>query len=315
MIQTPEPGAQRGPIQTEKRGSGSRSLLGDEAFLRSLEQLALSVRRVTRPGLNGDHRGLSRSNSAEFADYRRYAPGDDFRRIDWNLYGRVGSLFIRLAEAREDIHVHLLLDTSRSMDFGQPNKLQFAKRLVAALGYMALSRLDAVSITTLTSTMGERTGALRGKDRVHRLLTYLDDAPAKGGTDLNLALKRYADAVRPSGLVVLVSDLLSPEGFRTGLERLRAGRVEVVVLQVLAPQEIDPEPEGDLELIDRETGETIDVTLSEGIVGEYRRRLAVWTAENERHCHELGVPFHRLSTEMSLETVVLTELRSRRILR
>ncbi|MCL6646925.1 MAG: DUF58 domain-containing protein [Chloroflexi bacterium] len=291
-----------------------RTLLGDEAFLRALEQLAMLVRRVTRPGLNGEHRGLTRSNSAEFADYRAYAPGDDFRRIDWNVYGRTGALFVRLSEAREDVGIHLLLDTSRSMDFGQPNKLAYAKRLVAALGYLALSRLDRVTAATLTYAVGSRLGPLRGKDRIHRLLALLDATSAAGTTDLNAALRRYAEAGQPAGLVILISDLLSPAGFRAGLERVRAARLEAVVLQVLAPQELDPEAAGDVELVDHETGEIVEVTLTEGVVEAYRRRLATWGAEIERICTDLGIAYHRVSTATPIERLVVTELRERRIL-
>lgn len=291
-----------------------RTLLGDETFLRSLEQLALLVRRVARPGLNGEHRGLTRSNSAEFADYRRYAPGDDFRRIDWNLYGRVGALFVRLTEAREDVAVHLLLDRSRSMDFGRPNKLAYAKRLVAALSYLALSRFDQVTVGTLTYDVVERAGPLRGKDRVHRLLGFLDGVSAAGTTDLNAALRRYAELGQPHGIAIIVSDLLSPSGVRSGLERLRADRLEVVVLQVLAPQELAPPAAGDVELVDRETGEIVEVTLTDAVVREYQRRLSVWTDQTERACADLGIAFYQTSTAMPIETVILTELRTRRIL-
>jgi uncharacterized protein (DUF58 family) len=294
--------------------SGERTLVGDEAFLRTLEQLAITVRRVARPGLNGEHRGLTRSNSAEFSDYRRYSAGDDFRRIDWNLYGRVGALFVRLAEAREDVPVHLLLDVSRSMDFGRPNKLAFGKRLCAALAYVALSRLDVVTVGTVRYDVSDRVGPLRGKDRIHRLLSFLDRAGPSGSTDLNAALRRYAEAGQPTGIVILISDLLSPSGFRAGLERVRAARLEAVVLQVLAPQELDPEAAGDVELVDRETGEIVEVTLTDGVVEAYRRRLTEWVAENERLCHELDVAFHRISTSSPVEMVVATELRSRKIL-
>ncbi|MCS6800792.1 MAG: DUF58 domain-containing protein [Chloroflexota bacterium] len=305
------------PAPTVRRSDSvdsQRTLLGDEGFLRSLEQLALLVRRVARPGLSGEHRGLTRSNSVEFADYRPYAPGDDFRRIDWNLYGRMDALFVRLSEAREDVDVHLLLDASRSMEYGQPNKLGYAKRLVAALGYIALSRLDRVSLSALTYDVVERAGPLRGKDRIHRLLSFLDAMNAAGTTDLNAALRRYAQLGQPHGVAILVSDLLSPSGFRAGIERLRADRVEVIVLQVLAPQELQPTPTGDVELIDRETGEIVEVTLSEAVVREYQRRLAAWTAEIAQVCAELGVSFSQVSTATPLETLVVTELRKRRIL-
>lgn len=293
-----------------------RALLGDEAFLRSLEQLSIVVRRVLRPGLNGDHRGVARSNSSEFADYRSYSAGDDFRRIDWNLYGRLGVLFIRLSEAREDINVHLLLDSSRSMDYGEPNKADYGKRLAAALGYLALSRLDTVNAASLGFNLGDRLATVRGKDRVFRLLKFLDDVTPKGTTDLNSAMKQYAEAGRPSGVVVVISDLLSPDGYRAGLERLRAARLEVIMIQILSPQELDPTASsGDVELIDRETGEIVEVTLTSGILDQYQKRLGGWFEEIETTCAQLGVSYHRIATTTPLESAVLNDLRNRRILR
>src|SRR5262249_43464637 len=144
---------------------------------------------------------------------------------------------------------------------------------------------------------------------------YLDGLPAKGTTDLNATLRAYAENGRPSGLVVVISDLLAPGGYRAGLERLRAARLEVVVLQILSPQEFDPSAEGDVELVDRETGEMVEGPLTEGIVEQYRRRLERWLGEIEQPCNELAIRYPRLSTATSIEAAVLSELRGRRILR
>jgi uncharacterized protein (DUF58 family) len=202
------------------------------------------------------------------------------------------------------------------MDYGDPNKADYSKRLAAALGYLALSRLDTVNAATLGFNLGDRLATVRGKDRVFRLLQFLDEVTPKGITDLNAAMRQYAETGKPSGVVVVISDLLSPEGYKAGLERLRAARLEVILIQVLSPQELDPSASsGDVELIDRETGEIIEVTLTGGILEQYRKRLGEWFKSIEDTCAALGVHYQRLSTATPLEVAVLNELRTRRILR
>src|SRR5581483_8895886 len=211
----------------------------DAPLLQRLERLSLTSRRRLAGTGAGDRRSTHRGSSLDFADYRAYTPGDQPERVDWNIYSRSGSLFVKQFDDEELLTVHLLLDTSRSMDWGDPNKLAYARRLVAALGYIALSGHSRV----VTSLLGERLvashGPAWGRPQWRGLQAFLTAASAEQGTDLDTALAAHAHGRRAPGLAILVSDLLTPHWER-GVKTLLARRYEVVLLHLLSPQEIRP---------------------------------------------------------------------------
>jgi uncharacterized protein (DUF58 family) len=323
-----------------------RRVVSDEAFLRRLERLALALRRPPTLGLAGDHRSRRKSDAPEFADYRTYSPGDDFRRIDWKAYGRLGALYYRLGEAQDELALHLLVDTSPSMDFGTPNKLEYACQLAAALGYLGLARLDAVGVGALhprTPTLP----LLRGKAQAPRLFAYLDGLagggpppPNAGGSRTGLvagmgrsaypapewggASARQAapllEAVRAyrrgaaRGVVALITDGFFPDEHAAGLGDLLQAGFQPVLLHLLSPQELAPDLAGDLELIDSENGETVPASLTPETLARYHERLQTWCGELERYCAARRIPYVRLSTATPMEEAVLGELRRRRLL-
>ena len=232
------------------------------------------MKQPVRGGLKGGRRSVKRGQSVEFADYRDYALGDDLRQLDWNVYARLEKLFVKLFIEEEDVTITFLLDASPSMAFGRPEKLLFAKRAAAALGYIALAGEDRVVVTALTGRTARRQGGLRGSGRVFRLLANLSTIqPAAGATDL-LASARHAAAMLPGrGVIVLISDLLDPAADRV-IRELAATGSELIVLHVLSPEELDPPLEGDLRLVDSESGEGIDVTVDLATLDDYRARLA-----------------------------------------
>src|SRR5581483_6505069 len=235
-----------------RAAAAPRSLADDEAFLRRLERLALALQRPPTAGLAGDHRSRRKNDAPEFADYRTYSPGDDFRRIDWKAYGRLGALYYRLGEAQEDLALHLLVDTSASMDYGTPNKLDYARQLAAALGYLALARLDAVGVGALEPRTPPLP-LLRGKLQAGRLFAYLDGLGARAGARQPAPLLESVRAYRRGaarGVVVLLTDGFFPDEHAAGLgELLQAGYLPVL-LHLLSPQELEPDMAGDLELVD-----------------------------------------------------------------
>ena len=288
-------------------------LVGD-VLLRRLERLSFAPRRAVAGGLGGEHRSSARASSTDFADYRPYLPGDDFRRIDWNAYGRLGHLYVKLTEAREQLPVHILLDASRSMAWGEPAKLRYARQLAAALGYVALARFDRLTITAL----GERPRQLpptRGRGRLGTLLSFLESVEPSGTLRLDPALAEYRVNRRAGGLAILISDLLSPEGYEAGLDALLQAGLDVAVLQVLSPQELEPEAGGDVELEDAETGEIVQVSLTPKMLAVYRERLDRWCADAETACAKRGIIYTRVSTADPLEDVLLDRLRRNGILR
>lgn len=286
----------------------------DEEFLRRLERLSLVVGRPASAGIGGEHRSAARAPSTEFSDYRPYLPGDDFRRIDWNAYGRLGHLYVKETEARERLALQVLLDASSSMDWGQPSKLLYGRQLAAALAYLALARFDRVGVTALGET--SRTfGPTRGRARFHDLLRFLDGTEAAGRVRLDDALVAQRADRREGGQVILISDMLAPEGYRDGLERLLRSGLDVVVLHVLSPQELQPESGGDAELVDVETGELVEVSLTLETIARYRERLDRWCDDLQACCAERGIRYCRTSTATPFEELLLDALRRRLILR
>jgi uncharacterized protein (DUF58 family) len=283
-------------------------------FYERLDRLALVSRRRLIGFGKGDRRSVRRGTSLEFVDYRAYADGDDPRQVDWNIYGRSGSLFVKLFEEEEVLTVHLLLDISASMDWGSTNKLLFARRLAAALGYISLVGATRLHVTSLTNSVGHSFGPAWGRRQMSGLLNYLDAIEGKGDTDLDLSLRAYTVRAREPGLAILISDLLTPR-FESGISRLLDRHLEVVVLHVLAPEEAQPPMSGDLTLIDRESRAEVPITLNQEAVERYRRRFAEWSASIERFCGRHQVICQRLFSNERLEHVLFDTLRKRGVLR
>jgi uncharacterized protein (DUF58 family) len=285
----------------------------DEGFLRQLERLLLIMKRPVRGGLKGGRRSVKRGQSVEFADFRDYSLGDDLRQLDWNVLARLEKLFIKLYVEEEDVTIHFLVDCSASMVAGRPPKLLFAKRAAAALGYIGLASEDRVAVTALAARAGRRQVALRGSGRVFRLLATLSSMQAaEGPTDL-LAAARHAGAqLRGRGVVVLISDLLDP-GADKVIRELAATGSELIILHVLSPDELDPAMEGDVRLVDVETGDGIDVTIDLATIDDYKARLADWQAGFADLAAKRGATYVTVSTDVPLAELVFAELRRRRV--
>jgi uncharacterized protein (DUF58 family) len=285
----------------------------DEAFLRQLERLLLLMRSPVRGGLKGGRRSVKRGQSVEFADFRDYAPGDDLRQLDWNVLARLEKLFVKLFIEEEDVTITILLDASASMATGRPEKLQFAKRAAAALGYIGLASEDRVVISVLGGRTSRRRTSIRGSSRVLRLLADLSSIePADGRTDLVTAARHAAAQLSGRGVIILVSDLLDPAADRV-IRELASTRSELIVLHVLSPQELDPQLEGDLRLVDRETGEAVDLTADLATVDAYRTRLGAWKEAFAEVARKRAATYVDLSTETPLNELIFAELRRRRV--
>jgi uncharacterized protein (DUF58 family) len=286
----------------------------DEAFLRQLERLLVMMRSPVRGGLKGGRRSVKRGQSVEFADYRDYALGDDLRQLDWNVYARLERLFVKLFIEEEDVTVSLLVDASASMAAGRPAKLLFAKRAAAALGYIGLASEDRVTVSALAGRMARRRAAMRGSGRVFRLLADLSSIePADGPTDLVAAARHAAAQLRGKGVVILFSDLLDPGADRV-IRELAATGSELIVLHVLSPEELDPALEGDLRLVDVETGDGVDVTVDLATLDAYKARLAAWKQDFADLAARRRASYVDLSSDTNLAVLMFNELRRRRVL-
>lgn len=293
--------------------TGTQTLLPPE-IARRLQGLQLGSRSRRAGRLRGDRRSTKRGTSVEFADYRNYTPGDDPRRVDWNLYARTDKLFLKLYEEEEDRAVHLLLDASASMGFGAPAKLETAQRLAAALGYVALQELDRLHVAVLTADGLETLRPLRGTVGTPALLGFLSGLHGGGSASLSRSLREYAGRGRAAGLLILVSDLLDPEGVRAGLRALGARGHEIVVLHTLSREELEPTLLGDLDLVDVESREKQAITLDAAALDAYSRRLASWLEEIRRECAAVGATHTLVRAEDPVEDVLFGQLRRARVL-
>jgi uncharacterized protein (DUF58 family) len=278
--------------------------LFDSAFLTRLEYLALVSRRVFAGALLARRRTRKLGSGVEFADHRAYTPSDDFRHLDWALYARSEQLLLKRFSEEEDLHVYLLLDCSRSMSLGTPAKFDYARRLAAALAYIALDDLDRVAVTAFGEGLAADFPLTRGKGRILNLLDFLTGLRADGpATDLLRAAKRFMQRGLRRGLIVLLSDLYDPAGFTAGLNCLRHHNFEVHVVQIHDPREEDPAVLGDLELRDVESGTTRKVTVSEAGLRQYRQVFRAFQDRLRDYCRQ-----HSLSCTLAKTAVAFDEL-------
>ena len=264
--------------------------LFDETFLKKLEYLFIVSKKVFTGQIRAERRSRKVGSGIEFADHRDYTAGDDFRYLDWNVYGRMDKLLLRLFEEEEDLHIYLLLDVSDSMRAGTPPKLHYAMKVAAALCYVGLANLDRVSIVTFADGLRDRLPPARGKGRIFKVFEFLRGVAAGGVTTLGPCMRSFVAQNKRRGLAVLISDYYDPVGFEDGLSVLRHNRFEPFAIQIIDPAEVRPKLKGDLQLIDCETGELREVTISQSL-------LEAYTREHERYCQEL----HEFCTKKQID--------------
>ena len=241
----------------------------DPAFVRELELLRRRLRLRVASGGGGEHMARRRGSSAEFLEHRAYEPGDDLRRVDWAAYARTGEPVIKLFRAEEDVIVRLLIDTSASLE---GEKLDAAVRIAAAVGYMGLASSERVQMFPFAGIVSLTGRPLRGRAGVGPLLKTLEGLTAGGATNLDAAIER-AVAKGRAGLVVVISDFFDPSGFEKPLLRARASGNDVVIVQVVSREEVEPTLHGDVLLEDAETGRTITLTADADAVESYLARM------------------------------------------
>ncbi|HEV8530895.1 MAG TPA: DUF58 domain-containing protein [Methylomirabilota bacterium] len=292
-------------MPTATRG---QDLLSPE-FLLQLERLALLSRRAFRGRTRGERKSPRKGMSVEFSDYRPYGVGDDLRYVDWNIYGRLDRLYLKLFVDEEDLRLHLLLDGSASMSFGDPGKLRYAARLAAALGFVGLASHERVGVAVIRDRMAEGWSPARGRGQLLSLLEFAARLRGEGPTGLSEALVAYALRSREAGLAVLISDLLDPAGYERGLKALLERRFDVHVIHLLSPEEMNPVLAGDLRLTDAETGEMQDFTMDGEAMRGYRERLSEFLESAESFCRANEISYHRVATDTPVEELVLRELK------
>lgn len=284
--------------------------LFDEQFQKRLEYLALVSRRIFAGRTRAERRSRKPGAGVEFAEYREYFPGDDYRQVDWNVYGRSDRLMLRLHEQEEDLSVYLLLDCSASMAFGAPSKLDYGKQLTAALAYVALAHLDRVSIAALRANVVQRLPPTRGRNRIFTVFEFLRPLEAKGTTDLAEAIGTFAAQNKRRGVAILISDLYDPAGFEEAINRLRYAGFETHVIQLTDRADVAPDFHGDIELVDAETGEHRLTTVTPRLLQRYQHAYRAYLARIASFCVQKRVSLLSIDTGVPLEAAMLQLLRA-----
>ena len=275
-----------------------------------LARLEIVAKRV----FGGDRRGERRSRrlgaGIEFADHRTYVPGDDFRHIDWNIYGRLGKLLLRLFEEEEDVTVTVLVDTSRSMTLGETSRLRTGLRLAAAMSYIALSHLDRAQVATFGQGLGPRLRPARGKSQIFRILSFLKTVRAQGETKFSDAIRAFVHQAPRPGPVIILSDLYAQDGYEEGLERLLHHGFEPLVIHLIDPTDASPDLLGDVELIDCETGERRELTVSPATLRRFEEAYNDWLDGIRAFCKSRRIAHHEADCRQPFDALMMELLRT-----
>lgn len=301
--------------------------LVDARLIARIEPLDLSSRRIFAGKLLGERRSKKRGQSVEFADHRPYVTGDDLRRIDWNIFGRLDRLFMKLFLEEEDLCLHLVLDASASSDCGEPGKFLFQQRAAMALGYVGLVNLNRVACSVMGGTIGgagdqEQASEasmplvsalkdLRGRRRTQDLARFLCSIEPSGSFSFRAAAERIALSRRGKGVMVVFSDFFFKDGYEQGLRLLSGRGYDVFVVQVLSPQEIEPDLTGDLKLKDVEDADLAEVTISAPLLKRYKANLKAYTEQLQQFGARRDLNVMTVRSDTPIDTLILDYFRTR----
>ena len=283
----------------------------DPEFLHKLEQLELVSRKIFVGRMKGERTSKRRGSSVEFADHRNYAVGDDLRHIDWNVYGRLDKLFLKLFLEEEDLHFYTLLDTSLSMDFGDPTKLHYGKQVAAALAFVGLVNHDRVVLDTFSTTLELGMPSVRGRSQMWRVVQFLEPLHAAGASNLTAAAKAFAVKHAGKGIVVVISDFLDKRGYADGLRYLLARNMDIYVVHVLCREEVEPELVGDLRLVDAEDEDVAEISVSAPLLKRYKDNLNAFIGGLKSWCTRRGITYIFTTNQDPFDKLILNYLRER----
>ncbi len=291
----------------------------DSTLMNKLNQLDVVSRKIFLGKLQGERRSKRRGQSVEFADYRSYVPGDDLRYIDWNVYGRLDHLFLKLFLEEEDLSLYIVLDASTSMDYGDPDKFIFAQRLAMALGYIGLVNYNRVTLAAFRDGVVDRVTNLRGRRKTREMGAWILKQTPGGPSNFNDAMRTLALSRQGRGVMVVLSDFLYKEGYEKGIRYLSGGGFDTFLLQTLSPQEIDPAStnalSGDLKLRDAEDGDISEVTITAALIKRYKENLNAYCGQLRDFCVRRAMMHMVLRSDMDMQVLLLDYLRKRGLLK
>jgi uncharacterized protein (DUF58 family) len=285
----------------------------DTEFLKKLDAIAINVRMLMSEGGGGNRKSRSKGSSVEFSDFREYTIGDDFRRIDWNAYGRFDKLFVKLFMEEQEAMINVFVDASKSMDFGSPKKSELALKLAGVLSFLALNNLDRVCINSINKDSFKQSSAVTGRSMFDRCIAFLEGIDFSGETDLNAAVKKKN--VRSRGMAVIISDFFTPGGIEEAIKYLLFKKQDVFLIHVLSPEELNPELEGQVRLLDSETGKVMDVAVTLALLKQYHSKLNEFNNSIKEFCSRMGAIYIQVSSADSIEKIVFEQFTGAGVIR
>lgn len=301
-------------IAPSNQTSVSQQTLLPPELLAKLERMELISRKIFRGRMKGERRSKRKGQSVEFADFRNYVAGDDLRFIDWNLYARMDRLIYKLFLEEEDLHFFTLIDDSLSMDFGNPSKLWVAKQIAAALAYIGLCRGDRVQVKSFSKAFTP-SNPLRGKANVGRLLNELSTIQAVPSPPLEEVIKKFCVRNSSKGIIVLITDLMDKNGYESALRLLVAREMDVYLIHLLSPEELDPQLVGDLKLIDMEDGDSREISVSPHLLKRYQQTLGAFIEQARNFCNRRSIAYVPARSDQAVELLINQYLRQRGLVR
>ena len=281
----------------------------DDDFFQKLNTLKLSLNMRLNQGMSGARKSGAKGTSVEFSDFREYILGDDIRRIDWNAYGRMDKLFIKQFMEEKEGNYHIFLDTSKSMDYGSPKKSRLALQIAGALSYLVLNNLDRVYVTRVQENSLSEGKGLAGRNSYKKILAELGQVVFDGKTTLNRSI--MSRDIRGRGLSVIISDFMDPEGIEPALRYLRYKKQQIVLIQVLAREELTIDKEGSLNLIDSETGDVVRVTVNRKMIEAYEEQLEKLRYRLAELARRYEAVYLETAADESIDKVIFDGMQSR----
>lgn len=277
----------------------------DSDFLKKLHSISINVRMAMQSGASGGRKSKANGSSVEFSDFREYTIGDDFRRIDWNAYGRFDKLFVKLFMEEREALINIFIDSSKSMNFGTPKKSTQALKLSGILSYLGLNNMDRVCINSIKDNLLTQTAPLAGKVMFDRSISFMEGIDFSGSTNINECIKRKQ--LNGRGISIIFSDFFSKGGIEEGVKYLLYKKQEVILVHILSNEEINPSIGGELRLVDSETSEARDISINSLLLNEYKKQLDSFVNNIKEFCSRMGITYVMVSSSDTMEKIVLDE--------
>lgn len=278
----------------------------DTEFFKKLENIALNAKITISGGASGSRKSKAKGSSVEFSDYREYSIGDDFRRIDWNTYGRFERLFVKLFMEEREALINIFIDSSKSMDFGEPKKSLAALKLSGVFAFLALNNSDRVSINEVKGASLNQSIPVSGKNMFYKCLNFLQNMQFSGETNINACLKKKD--IKTRGISIVISDFFSKDGFEEGIKYLLYKNQQVILIHILSNEELNPEIYGGLRLIDSETHEGKNITITPTILKHYEKNLNKFIENIKSFSNKMGITYVQITSQDKIEKIIFDYL-------